>query len=293
LASGSAATVTIIVSAPSSAQSISATAAVTGDQPDPDASNNSDTEATTVIDVLSVSSVTPNSGLPTGGGTVTLSGSGFLSITSVTFGGTPATSINVLSTTAIEAVVPSGSVASVDVVVSRSTGDVSDSFTVVGGYTYGFTFADLSVTITDSQDPAFVGKPVTYSIAVSNAGPLDATSVTLTVPLPSPANFGAATPSQGSCGESAGVVTCALGSIVSGGAATVSVVLTPTAFAFLSTTASISADQNDPTTSNNTATETTQVFAAAGVPGVTSWGLILLAISLAAAMYGYRRRRSA
>ena len=45
--------------------------------------------------------------------------------------------------------------------------------------------------------------------------------------LPASSNFISATPSQGSCAESAGVVTCDLGTIASGGGASVDIVGSP------------------------------------------------------------------
>ncbi len=44
--------------------------------------------------------------------------------------------------------------------------------------------ADLSVSITDTPDPARVGQPVTYTITVANLGPAVATGVRLHVPVP-------------------------------------------------------------------------------------------------------------
>ena len=70
-----------------------------------------------------VTSVTPATGLPTGGNTVTIAGTGFTGATSVTFGGVAATSFSVVSNTAITAVVPS----------SASTGPVSVIVTSGGG----------------------------------------------------------------------------------------------------------------------------------------------------------------
>src|SRR6185436_17553148 len=39
--------------------------------------------------------------------------------------------------------------------------------------------ADLSITMTDSPDPVGVNQPLTYTLAVANAGPSTATSVTV------------------------------------------------------------------------------------------------------------------
>jgi uncharacterized repeat protein (TIGR01451 family) len=69
--------------------------------------------------------------------------------------------------------------------------------------------ADLSITKTDSPDPAIVGNNLTYSIAVHNFGPDPATSVMVTDTLPGNVSFVSATPSQGSCSGTA-TVNCAV-----------------------------------------------------------------------------------
>uniref|UniRef100_UPI000593C224 IPT/TIG domain-containing protein n=1 Tax=Nocardia exalbida TaxID=290231 RepID=UPI000593C224 len=62
----------------------------------------------TYVAVPTLSSVVPNSGPAAGGTTVVLTGTGFTGATAVTFGGTPATSFTVNSSTQITAVAPAG-----------------------------------------------------------------------------------------------------------------------------------------------------------------------------------------
>ena len=70
-----------------------------------------------------VTSVTPNTGAPTGGNTVTITGTGFTGATSVTFGGLAATSFTVVNDTTITSVVPSGSTSgAVSVIVTTGVG---------------------------------------------------------------------------------------------------------------------------------------------------------------------------
>ena len=54
-------------------------------------------------------------------------------------------------------------------------------------------------------------------MSVANAGPSSATGVELTDTLPAGVTFDSATPSQGTCSETGGTVTCALGTIADRG----------------------------------------------------------------------------
>src|SRR5262245_47027411 len=119
--------------------------------------------------------------------------------------------------------------------------------------------ANLAIAKTDSPDPVAAGQPLTYSITVTNNGPLGATGVTVADPLPAGVTFGSATASQGSCNQASGTVTCDLGSLANGAQATVTIVVTPAADGSLSNTATVNADQNDPDTADNSATAATTV----------------------------------
>jgi uncharacterized repeat protein (TIGR01451 family) len=130
---------------------------------------------------------------------------------------------------------------------------------------YDFTpvQADLSITKTDAPDPVGVGQRLAYTITVSNAGPDAASGVTVTDAIPGV--LVSATPSQGSCSGTT-TVSCSLGSIASGGSATVVIVLTaPNSAQTLTNRASVSAGTFDPNSANNSATATTTVSADADV----------------------------
>ncbi|MGW3010119.1 IPT/TIG domain-containing protein [Streptomyces sp. NPDC001219] len=66
--------------------------------------------------------ISPNSGPTAGGNTVILTGTNLTGATSVTFGGTPATSVTVISPTQITAVVPAATAGPVDVTVTTPGG---------------------------------------------------------------------------------------------------------------------------------------------------------------------------
>lgn len=123
--------------------------------------------------------------------------------------------------------------------------------------------ADLSITKSDDADPVTVGDEVVYTITVANAGPEDATGVRVTDNLPPAASFVSANASQGSCTRSGGTVTCELGALASGASATITLRVTADEIGTLTNTASVSGDQEDPNSGNDSATEETTVQ---GVP---------------------------
>ncbi|MGH8010180.1 MAG: choice-of-anchor P family protein, partial [Candidatus Binatia bacterium] len=89
--------------------------------------------------------------------------------------------------------------------------------------------ADLRIRKSDSPDPVTVNTNLTYTLEVTNNGPDGADDVVVTDTLPAGVTFVSATPTQGSCSQMAGVVTCNLGDLVNGGTATIAIVVTPTA----------------------------------------------------------------
>ena len=120
--------------------------------------------------------------------------------------------------------------------------------------------ADLSITKADSPDPAKTGGNLTYTITVKNAGPTAATGVTVTDSLPAGVNLVSAVPAQGSCSGTT-TITCNLGTILSGAGTKITIVVVPTQAGSLSNTATVIANEPDPDTSNNTATQNTTVNA--------------------------------
>jgi uncharacterized repeat protein (TIGR01451 family) len=126
------------------------------------------------------------------------------------------------------------------------------SVTIQVGAAAPATFADLSLDQSSSPTPPIAGNNVTFALQVTNKGKDTATGVTLTDTLPAGVAFVSTNPSQGTCGQAAGVVTCNLGSLADNAIATVSVVVTPPAPGPLTNSASVSAGEADPTPADNT-----------------------------------------
>ena len=111
------------------------------------------------------------------------------------------------------------------------------------------------------------GATVNYAATVVNTGLFPATRVTLTDNLPAGVSFVSAVPSQGSCSESTGVVTCDLGTVPNGatGFATVDIAVETVAIGALTNTAAVIGADIDPDLPNNIATVLTDVTGALAV----------------------------
>jgi uncharacterized repeat protein (TIGR01451 family) len=121
--------------------------------------------------------------------------------------------------------------------------------------------ADLSLTKADAQDPVLAGELVTYTLTAHNSGPQDATGVTVTDTLPGSMTFDSATPSQGSCSESAGTVTCALGTLADEANATITIRALTSSTGTVTNEAAVSSELGDPNSGNNSASAETTVSA--------------------------------
>ncbi len=93
---------------------------------------NVQTAAIAIQTNITVTAINPDTGTTSGGTGVTLTGTGLTNASAITFGGVPATSVNVVNSTTVTAVTPAHIAEVVDVVVSTPDGDA----TLTNGYTY-------------------------------------------------------------------------------------------------------------------------------------------------------------
>ncbi len=94
----------------------------------------------------------------------------------------------------------------------------------VGG---GVASADLSIVKTDSPDPVNAGATVTYTLAVSNAGPDTATTLTVTDTLPAGVTNAAASGTGWTCNPpSGGAISCTRASLAVGAAPNITLTAT-------------------------------------------------------------------
>ena len=111
---------------------------------------------------------------------------------------------------------------------------------------------DAGVQLAASSATATQGSPFTYVLTVSNSGALPASGVNVGTTLPDNVELNSIVASQGACsGTSA--ITCAVGDIASGDAATVEITVTPTATGTLVSSASVAAAEADTNDFNKSA----------------------------------------
>ena len=127
--------------------------------------------------------------------------------------------------------------------------------------------ADLGIIKTDSVDPIAAGTTLTYLIAVNNEGPSDASAVVVTDTLPGGVSFVSAVSSQGQdclvVGVSPTTVICALGDLIDGASATVTIVVDVESSQTepLQNSANVGSTMIDPNPLNNIDSEVTGVVA--------------------------------
>ena len=282
-------TVTVTVGA-SVTGTISNTATVTGDQPDPNLANNTSTAITTVnpeSDLLIVKTGTPNPVIAGNNLTYTLTATnnGPSTATGVTisdplpagetFVSTTGGSFNSSSDTLTDAVgtLAVGASQSINVTVTVGasvTGTLSNTATVTGNQpdpnpsnntstaiTTVNTQTNVSIVKTGTPNPVIAGNNLTYNLTVTNSGPSTATGVTITDPLPAGETFVSTTGGTFNSGND--TLTDAIGTLAVGATQSITVTVTvgTSVTGTLSNTATVT--NNQPNPGPNTSTVITNV----------------------------------
>jgi uncharacterized repeat protein (TIGR01451 family) len=165
---------------------------------------------------------------------------------------------------------------------SNSPGDINDTATVrsttpdpVGGNNSAtrrvsfFASADLAISKTAAPNPVFAGAKITYTIAVSNAGPSSASNVVVKDTLPDEVSVLTVTPTVGSCtagipGNPLQPLTCTIGSLATAGSATITITAkvhrrVPER-TVINNNATVNSAASDPNNGNNSATAAVTVI---------------------------------
>lgn len=117
------------------------------------------------------------------------------------------------------------------------------------------TDADLNLSKAASVTSANVGDTFTYTLTASNAGPIQANNVVIVDTLPAQVTF-VSSPQCAAAGQN---LSCAMGSIASGGNATATVTVQAGSAGTAVNTATVSATEPDPNTGNNSASATVTI----------------------------------
>ena len=136
-----------------------------------------------------------------------------------------------------------------------SNNDASDTITVSSS-------ADVAIIKSVSPATPVAGDPATFTLTVFNNGPSDATGIDVNDPLPAGLTNPVVTPATGACSIVLGTVQCSIASLASGQNTTIDITGTVDASAAgttLSNTATVSANEPDPDTTNNSSTVTPTV----------------------------------
>lgn len=120
--------------------------------------------------------------------------------------------------------------------------------------------ADVSITKTlynPGSLNVFAATPQLYQLTISNAGPADATGVTVIDTLPGNVTY---VDGHSSCTHNAGTVTCGLGALAAGSTVSIFLQVSFGNAGSYTNGATVSANEPDPDTSNNSASHTQQVL---------------------------------
>lgn len=179
----------------------------------------------------------------------------------------PVSSVNLNLVVRVNPNTPNNATLSNTVQVSSGTPDTSIANNTASTTTTVSNLADLGVTVTDAPDPVIAGRPLTYTVQVTNNGPSFAISPSWTETLPAETTFQSiGAPAGWTCAAppigSGGAVTCNASSLaLSSASFTLVVRVRPETLIGTTITNQVTVDAttNDPTPANDSASTTTAV----------------------------------
>jgi uncharacterized repeat protein (TIGR01451 family) len=142
----------------------------------------------------------------------------------------------------------------------------------------GASSVDVGIVKTAASLTPVVAEPFDYTLVVTNHGPITATGVTVSDPLPANLALVSATSTQGSCSGTT-TVTCNIGTMLNGATVTITIRGTPGVAGPMSNTATVTSTETDSALADNSSTAAVDVVE--DVPALGGFGLMLLAIALA------------
>jgi len=174
--------------------------------------------------------------------------------TTLSAGAAPAITITVTAPAQAGTVNNTASVATVSTDLNPSNNSETVSTTVNA-------LSDLSVTQSDAPDPVASGASLVYTLVVTNAGPSNASNLTVTDTLPASASFVSASGNGWTCNQASGVVTCTRASLAAETEAPAIAVTVnaPSNGGAITNVASVAFAGSDPVSGNNSDSETTTV----------------------------------
>ncbi|MCX5741409.1 MAG: hypothetical protein NT062_02800 [Proteobacteria bacterium] len=296
---GPAPTITVKITTPPTGGTISTTAIVSSDTPDPSLPNNTQTLTTTVLTPANLGITMTDAPDPVAaGGTVTYTidltnaGPGAAAmlavtdtlpagVTYVSASGTnwtcaavgqvvtctnPTLASGSSSSIALATLAPSaGGMVTNTATVDAMTPDPTPANNTASATTTVNAAADLAIAVSDSPDPVVASGTLTYQLDVENLGPNTATGISVANQLPSGnVTFVDATGSGWTCGAAGQVVTCTRPSLIVGAAPSITIhVHAPAAATTLTDTATVTSTSSDLVAANNTASTMTTVTSSA------------------------------
>jgi uncharacterized repeat protein (TIGR01451 family)/uncharacterized delta-60 repeat protein len=138
-----------------------------------------------------------------------------------------------------------------------NSGVISNGWSLAITASSGITpTADLSLSMSDSPDPAATENDLTYTLTITNHGPSAATGIVITNLLPSGVTF---VSQSATCANLGSALVCPLELLPKDGVLSFNIVVTPDLVGVITNTAVVHGNEVDPNLLNNTASAVTTV----------------------------------